>query len=414
MFKLGLAEGLFECCSPASIGKPEFLAQEQRISARAPANLFCSASGDLQLYYQKWQSDRHDSVRSVVFVHHGEVEHVGWYNALAVRLAALGCTTFAHDAQGWGQSDGARGYFEGLEDLVDDFVEFCKAKWAEVLASPPRGCHVAQSLPGLVLIGKGIGALVVLRALLDLHEAFQGCSVTPAVVLISPAFQFAKFIGDQSNVSCGLNAQQCARQPVAQCARGPVAYAPQCGAAPVEPWVAHGGARRMSTTECLEWHTPVPDDGQHQKLQQMSHFFPKMIVTQPVNPDMLSRDPQMVDRMERDVLCWRQGYRARVLAEMVHEQLCITESLVANSEVFEQVPALILHGSGDQLFSVHGSHGFHSAWCDMAQQRSGVYPRLKIYDGAFHQLLNEPNRDEVMNDIILFVASKATPAWALR
>uniref|UniRef100_A0A7S4RJ35 Serine aminopeptidase S33 domain-containing protein n=1 Tax=Alexandrium monilatum TaxID=311494 RepID=A0A7S4RJ35_9DINO len=402
MFRLGLGEGLFECCNPTSIGEPEFLAQEQHISSRAPSSLFPSASGGLQLYFQRWQSDRHDRVRSAVFVHHGEVEHGGWFNALAVRLAAVGCTTFAPDAQGWGQSDGARGYFSCFEDLVSDFVEFCKAKWSEVLNAQSKG--PAMHRPGFVLLGKGFGALVVLRAMVELQEVAFAAGVTPVVVLVSPGFRFASFIDAQSNVSCGFNSQQCARQPVAQCARDGVAYAPECAAVPSKPWT--GSCRELGERQPRPG--PAADSGQHQKLEQMSNWFPKMIVTQPVEPDMISRDPQTVDRMCRDALCWRQGYRSRVLAEIVQEQLTIADSISENVEIFARVPALMLHGSGDKLFAVHGSHSIHSIWCDAAQT-TGVYPRLKIYDGAFHQLLNEPNREEVMNDIVLFVASKASP-----
>mmetsp|Transcript_63467 Transcript_63467/g.163331 ORF Transcript_63467/g.163331 Transcript_63467/m.163331 type:complete len:376 (-) Transcript_63467:168-1295(-) len=369
----GLREGIFECCNPASLGEPEFLSAEHHISSRANSNLYTSASGSLKLYFQKWQSDRHQNVRAVVFCHHGEAEHCAWYNALAVRLANFGCTTFAPDAQGYGQSDGARGYFESIENLVCDFVKFCRLKWAEVLDAHCKG--PAATKPGFVLMGKGFGALIVMRALVELHELAISWGVTPVVILIAPAFQFATFIGDQSNVSCGLNQAQCARQPAAQCARAPAAF------------------------------IPAGEETPTQKLDQMSRWFPKMIVTQPVDPDMVSRDPETVDRMCRDVLCWRQGYRSRVLAEIVHEQACVTDAIAEHPEVFKRTPALILHGTGDKLFSVHGSHSLHSVWCDAAA-KSGVYPRLKIYDGAYHQLLNEPNRDEVMNDIAQFIAAK--------
>lgn len=386
MFLFGLREGLFECCNPASLGEPEYLSQDLHISSRAPANLFPSASTDLKLYCQKWQSDRHDRVRAVVFVHPGEVEHAGWYNGLSVKFANIGCTTFVVDQQGFGQSDGARGYFETFQDLVVDFVEFCRQKWGEVLSSQVKN-QVPCQVPGFVLVGKGLGALVVMRALAELHPLAMSCGVAPSVVMISPAFQFASFISEQSNVnSCGLNSQQCARQPTAQCARA--------------------GASTIPVTATFN---PTGDEcGPHAKLEHMSMWFPKMIVTEPVDPDMLSRDPATVDRMSRDALCWRQGYRARVLAEVVREQAGLAENIAEHAEVFERSPALILHGSGDKLFAVHGSHGLHSVWCETAR-RTGIYPRLKIYDGAFHQLLNEPNKEEVLNDIALFVASKSPP-----
>lgn len=374
LFFRGFREGIFECCSPASFGKPEFLVHEQHISGRPQSNLVESASGGLHLYFQRWQSDRHQKVRSVVFVHHGETDHGAWYNALGVRLAAVGCLVFAHDVQGFGQSDGVRGYFESIEDLVADYAKFVKLKLAEVLESTAKTFGGAR--PGFVLLGKGVGALVVMRALVELSEYANHVGVTPTVVLISPAFQFASFINDQSNVSCGLTSAQCARQPAAQCARAPVAF------------------------------TPVGEEATNQKLEHTSKWFPKMIVTAPVEPDLTSRDPDTLDRMARDVLCWGQGYRARVLAEIMHEQSEVPGLMADHCDMFQRVPALILHGGGDKLYSAGGSHTLHSMWCDLARA-TGVYPRLKIYDGAFHQLLHEPNREEVIQDVVHFVASKA-------
>ncbi|OLP76705.1 hypothetical protein AK812_SmicGene43326 [Symbiodinium microadriaticum] len=126
-----LREGLFECCSSASTGKPEFLEKEKLISARPSSSLATSSTGNLDLYYQRWRSDRRQHVRAVVFVHSGETEHTAWYNALAVRLAAVGCLTLALDAQGFGQSDGARGYFESFQsatETADETSAYMKEK----------------------------------------------------------------------------------------------------------------------------------------------------------------------------------------------------------------------------------------------------------------------------------------------
>jgi len=350
--------------------------QDKRISSRAAENLFQSTSGDLNLFFQRWQSDRHDHVKAVVFVHHGEMDHCMWYNGLAVRLAQVGCTTFAPDAQGFGQSDGDRGYFEHFEDLVTDFVEFCKKKWVEVLNKQAKGNRA--KMPGLVFVGKGFGALVVMHALVELHQTMCEWGVMPTVVLVSPAFEFSSYIADQNGAACGLpTSGQCARQPIAQCARIPAVAVPD-----------------------------VNGDGPNAKLEHMSKWFPKMITTQPVDPELVTRDCEVVDRMNRDVLCWHSGYRARVLAEVAREMSQMADNISLHPEVFERVPALILHGNCDGLFSTSGSHSIHSIWCDAAQQ-TGNYPRLKIYDGAFHQLLNEPNKEEVVNDIVMFIASKA-------
>ena len=49
-------------------------------------------------------------------------------------MATVGCRCLAMDAQGFGQSDGARGYFESFQEVKEDFVTFVRTKWAEVRA----------------------------------------------------------------------------------------------------------------------------------------------------------------------------------------------------------------------------------------------------------------------------------------
>ena len=61
-----LPQGLFECCSSTSSGKPEFLEKEKLVSARPASNLQVSSSGTLDLYFQRWESDRRQRIRAVV------------------------------------------------------------------------------------------------------------------------------------------------------------------------------------------------------------------------------------------------------------------------------------------------------------------------------------------------------------
>eukprot|EP00439_Symbiodinium_sp_Y106_P032582 s2271_g3.t3 len=81
------------------------LGGEKLISARPSSSLATSSTGNLDLYYQRWRSDRRQHVRAVVFVHSGETEHAAWYNALAVRLAAVGCLMRAQRALAVGKGD---------------------------------------------------------------------------------------------------------------------------------------------------------------------------------------------------------------------------------------------------------------------------------------------------------------------
>lgn len=384
----------FECCNPSSVGEPEFLTNDpQFVSARTPSNLSKSHNGRLQLWFERWRSERHDRVRAVVIIHHGEVDHAGWYNGLAVRLTAIGCAVFAPDAQGHGQSDGARGYFESFENVVLDFVEFTKQKYGEVAAE-----HNGRGLrpPGLVLVGKGFGALVTMQAVVSLREEDAFLETRIAMVFLSPGFQFTPMVTDGSSQGCGLAGSSGSGGAGGRCNIGGQrsgAGLHQAGA-PGVGCVAPGQAED-------------PENAPGQVVEQMAKWFPKMIVAPPVDPDNLSRDPQVVDRMNRDCLCWHQGYRARVLAEILQEQRYLGDHIKGNPEIFSEIPALLLHGSADRLFTVHGTHAVHTAWCELIEDRT-FYPRLKIYDGAYHMLLNEPNREEVLRDISLFVADKVS------
>lgn len=46
-----------------------------------------------------------------------------------------------------------------------------------------------------------------------------------------------------------------------------------------------------------------------------------MLVTEPMGSKLLCRDPEVAESMSRDALIWRQGYRARTLAEILQELL---------------------------------------------------------------------------------------------
>eukprot|EP00913_Durusdinium_trenchii_P011274 g10587.t1 len=141
----------------------------------------------------------------------GSEEHASWYNALAVRLATVGCRCLAMDAQGFGQSDGARGYFESFQEVKEDFVTFVRTKWAEALKEAGNDRTSPPPAPGLVLVAKGFGALLLLQALPEIQALVRETKTVPVVVLLSPGFQFNSFLAESSG-RCGLDAS-CASQP---------------------------------------------------------------------------------------------------------------------------------------------------------------------------------------------------------
>jgi alpha-beta hydrolase superfamily lysophospholipase len=59
-----------------------------------------------------------------------------------------------------------------------------------------------------------------------------------------------------------------------------------------------------------------------------------------------------------------------------------------------KIPVLLLHGSDDQLTSPEGSREF-AGKTNMAE--------LKIWDGGYHELHNEPFKDEVFKYILNWI-----------
>ncbi|RYG48096.1 alpha/beta fold hydrolase [archaeon] len=101
-------------------------------------------------------------------------EHLGRYEHVVAGLTASGFRVHAMDHQGHGRSDGTRCYFERLDDLVSDVVQYTQA----VTSEQPQ-------LPTFVL-AHSLGSLVTLLAAQNKEFA----SRLAGVVLSAPALAF--------------------------------------------------------------------------------------------------------------------------------------------------------------------------------------------------------------------------------
>lgn len=123
----------------------------------------------LALATRAWLPDGPERERAAMVLVHGLGEHVGRYEALAMRLAAEGYAVHGYDQRGHGRAEGARAQVDRFEQLVDDLGEVV----ARVRADHP-------DLP-LVLFGHSLGGVVALRA------AQTGVVAPDVLVLSSPA-----------------------------------------------------------------------------------------------------------------------------------------------------------------------------------------------------------------------------------
>ncbi len=118
----------------------------------------------------------------------------------------------------------------------------------------------------------------------------------------------------------------------------------------------------------------------------VSALVPKL-ATVKLDNTMLSRDPAILTIAAEDSLHYKGGIRARTGAEV----LKATKWVEAHASEFK-MPVLILHGGADQIAEPQGSLSFYEK-CGSPDKQSKVYP------GAYHEIMNEINRDEVITDI---------------
>jgi acylglycerol lipase len=118
----------------------------------------------------------------------------------------------------------------------------------------------------------------------------------------------------------------------------------------------------------------------------LSHVVPHAHILHLKN-EIFSRDPKVVQVMDADPLIAHETQPTKTLAEMVRadERLKKEFPLIT-------LPVLILHGTADQATRPSGSQRFY----DMAGSRDKT---LKLYDGHFHDLLNDLDKEVVMADI---------------
>ncbi len=102
----------------------------------------------------------------------------------------------------------------------------------------------------------------------------------------------------------------------------------------------------------------------------------------------ISRDPEVVKSYDTDPLNYRKGILARTGAEILKATGIISTRM---SEI--RCPAFIMHGSADKLSDPSGSQTFFDGI-------SSADKTLKFYDGLYHEILNEPEKDSVLNDIV--------------
>ena len=101
----------------------------------------------------------------------------------------------------------------------------------------------------------------------------------------------------------------------------------------------------------------------------------------------VSRDPDVVARYEADPLVHHKAIPARTLVEL----LGAMQGFPAQAREI-RLPTLILHGTADQLVPLAATRPVYQAF--------GTRDRvMKLYDGLYHEVFNEPERGNVTADL---------------
>jgi acylglycerol lipase len=113
----------------------------------------------------------------------------------------------------------------------------------------------------------------------------------------------------------------------------------------------------------------------------------------PVDPSTISRDPEVVKAYVDDPLVYHAKTTARLSAEMLRALLRVS----AETEKIT-LPFLAMQGGDDRLVDPDGAQ--------ILYERAGSQDKtLKIYDGLYHEIFNEPERETVFEDIETWLAA---------
>ena len=119
-----------------------------------------------------------------------------------------------------------------------------------------------------------------------------------------------------------------------------------------------------------------------------------------VDPSTISRDPDEVAAYANDPLNHQGRLPARTVAELTAAIEDFPERIVRI-----ELPLLVMHGSADELTPDSASRMVH-------ERASSADKTLRIYDGYYHEIFNEPqaDRERVLDDLLGWLNSHTKEA----
>ncbi|AWV48813.1 hypothetical protein JK2ML_2603 [Mycobacterium leprae Kyoto-2] len=110
--------------------------------------------------------------------------------------------------------------------------------------------------------------------------------------------------------------------------------------------------------------------------------------------DAISRNRAVVAAYKDDPLV----YHGKVPAGVGRVMLQVGETMTRRAPVLT-TPLLVVHGSEDRLVLVDGSHR-------LVECVGSTDVELKVYPGLYHEVFNEPERDQVLEDVVCWILKR--------
>ena len=144
--------------------------------------------------------------------------------------------------------------------------------------------------------------------------------------------------------------------------------------------------------ESFAYRVPAPDFALA-VLKGLSHIAPHAHVLNLPKKEF-SRDPKVTQALIDDPLLANEVQPTKTVAEMVRAD----ERLKRDFPLFK-LPLLIIHGTKDTVTRPEGSQEFYD-------RASSTDKTLKLYEGYFHDPLNDVGKEAVMADIRAWIGKR--------
>ncbi len=126
----------------------------------------------------------------------------------------------------------------------------------------------------------------------------------------------------------------------------------------------------------------------------LSRFMPYLTMDNNIDPSLISHDEKAQKAYTSDPLV-----HSRVSTRLFTEMIAAMKNSLAQAKILN-IPALIMHGGDDKLTHPDGSRIFF-------RDISSGDKELKIYDGFFHEIMNEIEKDIVIADIMQWIEARS-------